>query len=76
MGFLRRFVSAIILVAAVVVLVGVCMNYPWGTFAEVFKSFTFTKLVDALLAFFEIAGNAIVLVMLGFIGMTIPGRAK
>lgn len=76
MGFLRRFVSAIILVAAIFVLVGVCIKYPWGTFAEVFKSFTFAKLVDALLAFFEIAGNAIVLVMLGFIGITIPGRAK
>ena len=26
--------------------------------------------------FFEVAGNAIILVMLGFIGLTIPGRAK
>ena len=76
MGFLRRFVSAIVLVAAVVVLVGVCINYPWGTFAAAFKGFTFTKLIDALLAFFTIAGNAIVLVMLGFIGISIPGRAK
>lgn len=76
MGFLRRFVSAIVLVIAIVILVGICMNYPWGTFTELFKSFTFTKLVNALIAFMTVAGNAIILIMLGFIGITIPGRAK
>ena len=76
MNILRRIVSFIVLVAAVVVLVGVCMNYQWSDFSAVFKSFTFNKLVDQLLAFFDEAGNAIILTMLGFIGLTIPGRAK
>lgn len=76
MGILRKIVSFIILVAATVVLVGVCMKYPWETFTEVFKNFSFDNLIVALLTFFEVAGNAIILVMLGFIGLTIPGRAK
>ncbi|MBO4726325.1 MAG: hypothetical protein J5598_01840 [Clostridia bacterium] len=76
MNILRRIVSAIVLVAAVVVLVGVCLHYHWGDFATAFKPFNFNEVVDALLAFFAEAGNAIVLTMLGFIGLTIPGRAK
>lgn len=76
MNFIRRFVSAIILIASVVVLVGICMEYDWGIFADVFKGFTFNKLVVALNDFFALAGNAIVLVMLGFIGLTMPNPAK
>lgn len=76
MNILRRIVSSIVLLVAVVVLVAVCLRYPWGVFATAFKPFNFNLLVDQLLAFFTIAGNAIVLIMLGFIGLTIPGRAK
>jgi len=76
MSILRRIVSFIVLVAAVVVLVGVCMRYNWGDFTSAFKPFNFNNMVDALLAFFAEAGNAIVLTMLGFIGLTMPGRAK
>ena len=76
MNFIRRFVSAIILIASIVVLVGICMEYDWGVFADVFKSFTFNKFVVALNDFFALAGNAIVLVMLGFIGLTMPKPAK
>ena len=76
MGILRKIVSFIVLVAAVVVLVGVCMKYPWDTFTAVFKNFNFDNFVVALLTFFQVAGNAIVLTMLGFIGLTMPGRQK
>lgn len=76
MTILRRLVSFIVLVAAVVVLVGVCMRYNWSGFAAAINPFNFNALIDQLLAFFMIAGNAIVLVMLGFIGIAIPGRAK
>lgn len=76
MNILRRIISGIILVAAVVVLVGVCLRYNWGDFQDAFQPFNFNHLVDALLAFFAEAGNAIVLTMLGFIGLTMPGRAK
>lgn len=76
MGILRRIVSFVILVAAVIVLVGVCMRYNWGEFMTAFKPFNFNTFVNQLLAFFDEAGNAIILTMLGFIGLTIPGRAK
>lgn len=76
MSILRRIVSCIILVAAVVVLVGVCMRYDWHSFMSAFKPFNFNHMIDQLLAFFNVAGNAIVLIMLGFIGLTMPGRAK
>lgn len=76
MGILRKIVSFLVLVAATVVLVGICMKYPWDTFAEVFKDFNFDNFVVALLAFFEVAGNAIVLVMVGFIGFSIPRKLK
>ena len=76
MSILRRIVSLIVLVAAIVVLVGVCMRYDWNSFMTAFKPFNFNNLVDQLLVFFDVAGNAIVLTMLGFIGLTIPGRSK
>ncbi|MBQ7973909.1 MAG: hypothetical protein IJ295_03070 [Clostridia bacterium] len=77
MGILRKLISFLVLVAAVVILVGVCMKFPWSeTFGEVFKNFNFNNLIVALLTFFEVAGNAIILVMLGFIGFSIPSRAK
>lgn len=76
MNILRKIVSLIVLVAAVVVLVGVCMKYPWDQFAAVFKNFNFDNLVVQLLAFFAVAGNAIVLIMLGFIGLTMPSQKK
>ena len=76
MNILRRIVSFVVLVAAVVVLVGICLRYPWGSFGAAFQPFDFNQLVDQLLAFFLVAGNAIVLIMLGFIGLTMPGRAK
>lgn len=76
MSILRRIVSFLILVVAVVALVGICMRYNWGNFASAFQPFDFNHLVTQLLAFFNEAGNAIVLTMLGFIGLTIPGRAK
>lgn len=76
MNILRRIVSLIVLVVAVVVLVGVCIRYPWGDFVNAFKPFNFNHLVDALLAFFGVAGNAIVLTLVAFIGLTMPGRRK
>ena len=76
MSILRRIISFVVLVAAIVVLVGVCMRYNWGNFGAAFNPFDFNKMVDALLAFFAEAGNAIVLTMLGFIGLTMPGQAK
>ncbi len=76
MGVLRKIISFLVLVAATVVLVGICIKYPWETFAQVFKNFNFDNFVIALLAFFEVAGNAIVLVMVGFIGFAIPRKLK
>lgn len=83
MNILRKIVSLVVLVAAVVVLVAVCMTYHWEYFQLVFKNFSFKefgtsfKAFAAVLAdFFDVAGNAIVLTMLGFIGLTMPGRKK
>ena len=76
MNILRRIVSFIVLVAATVVLVGVCMRYNWSGFKTAFSPFNFNNMIDQLLAFFETAGNAIVLVMVGFIGLTMPGHSK
>ena len=76
MNFLRRIVSFVILVAATVVLVGICIKYPWSAFASVFSPFDFYGLVSQIVLFFEFAGNAIVLVMLGFIGLTMPSKIK
>lgn len=76
MGILRKIISAIVLVAAIVVLVGVCKEYDWSGFQNVFKDFDFMDLVNQLYLFFMVAGNAIVLMMLGFIGLTMPGRQK
>jgi len=74
MGFIRRFISAIVLVAAIIVLVGVCIRFPWSVFGEVFKGFTFIKLVDAILVFFNATGNAIILTVVSLMGLTIPDR--
>lgn len=76
MSILRRIVSVIVLVAAMVVLVGICMRYDWNGFMTAFKPFNFNNMIDQLLAFFNVAGNAIVLIMIGFIGLTMPNRAK
>ena len=76
MGILRRIVSFLVLVAAVVVLVGICMEYDWSGFKALVQHFNFKELVNQLYLFFMLAGNAIVLVMLGFIGLTMPGRQK
>ena len=76
MSILRRIISFLLLVVAVVALVGICLRYNWSSFANAFQPFEFNHVVDQLLAFFNEAGNAIVLTMLGFIGLTIPGRAK
>ena len=76
MHILRRIVSAIVLIGAVIVLVGACIQYDWNQFATAFQPFDFYHFVDQLLAFFAKTGNAIILTMLGFIGLTMPGRAK
>ena len=76
MGILRRIISFVILVAAVVVLVGLCMKFDWQIFSEVFKKFSFDNFITALNYFFAYTGNAIVLIMLGFIGLTMPGKQK
>lgn len=80
MSILRKIVSFIVLVAGIVVLVGLClnssMNTIWEAFANAFAPFDFQAVVNALSAFFLIAGNAIVLIMLGFIGISIPGRRR
>ncbi|MCM1404153.1 MAG: hypothetical protein NC133_01425 [Prevotella sp.] len=76
MNILRKIVSFVVLVAAVVVLVGVCMKYDWDGFAAVFKDFSFDALVSEIYLFFAVAGNAIVLTMLGFIGLTMPSPKK
>lgn len=77
MGILRKIVSFIVLVVATVVMVGLCMKFDWsGTFGEVFKNFNFGDFVTALNYFFVWTGNAIVLIMLGFIGLTMPGKKK
>ncbi len=72
MNILRRIVSGLILVVAVVALVGICISYNWGSFAAAFNPFDFFEMVDQLVAFFQSASNAIVLVVLGFIGLTMP----
>ena len=76
MGILRRIISLVLLVAAVVALVGICLKYPWGDFAEVFKHFSFDGLVTVLVEFFEKTSSALILAMLGLIGLTMPHRAK
>lgn len=76
MGILRRIVSVIVLAAAVWVLIGICKEYDWSGFQEVFKHFDFMDVAAQLYLFFMVAGNAIVLAMLGFIGLTMPGRKK
>ncbi len=76
MGFLRRVISLVVSVAALVALVGICIRYPWGDFIEVFKHFDFGNLVDELLQFFQAASSALILTMLGLIGLTMPHRAK
>ena len=76
MNILRRIVSFIVLVAAIAVLVGICMSYDWSDFGAVFSHFNFKNFAEQLSAFFDKAGNAIVLIMLGFIGLTMPGRKK
>ncbi|MCQ2381834.1 MAG: hypothetical protein MJ054_00850 [Clostridia bacterium] len=76
MTIIRRIISLILLVVATVVLVGVCMRYNWNDFVDAFEPFSFNLFVDELLAFFAKASNAIVLVMIGFLGLTLPGRAK
>ncbi len=76
MNILRRIVSLIVLAAAVFVLVVICMEYPWELFKLVFEDFNFKTFALAIAAFFEVAGNAIILTMLGFIGLTMPGRKK
>ena len=45
-------------------------------FETIFDCIDFYHFVDQLLAFFAKTGNAIILTMLGFIGLTMPGRAK
>ena len=76
MTILRKIISAVVLIAGLVVLVGICLKYPWSSFAEAFSPFNFDKVVLALNEFFSDAGNAIVLVVLGLLGVTLPGRAK
>ena len=76
MGILRRIISLVVLIAAVVALVGVCIRYDWSGFVDVFKHFNFNDLVDELLVFFFRASDTIILTMLGLIGLTLPSRAK
>lgn len=76
MGLVRRLVSAIVLVAAIIVLIGCFIDFSWGVFGDVFKGFTFTKLVDAILLFFDATGNAIILTIVSLMGLTIPTRMK
>lgn len=76
MGFLRKIASLVVLVAAVVALVGLCIRYDWNNFVEVFKHFDFNNLVDELLAFFQRTSSALILTMLGLIGLTMPRRVK
>lgn len=80
MNILRKIVSFIVLVAAVVVLVGVCMSSSmkpvWEAFGNAFSPFDFQKLVDAIYAFIIALGFPLVLLMLGFIGISIPGKRK
>ena len=76
MGFIRRFISAIVLVAAIIVLVGVCIKFPWSVFGEVFQSFTFDKFVDVILTFFDATGNAIILTVVSLMGLTIPSSSR
>ena len=80
MSILRKIVSFVVLVAAIVLLVGVCMsslmNPTWAAFKAAFSPFDFQKLIDAISLFFTFTGNAIILLMLGFIGLTMPGKRK
>lgn len=80
MNFLRKFVSLIVLVVAVAVLVGLCMDSSmkpiWQLFSQAFSPFSFQKVVQAVLAFMVIAQTPIILIMLGFIGFCIPKVKK
>ena len=76
MGILRKIISFLVLVCAVAVMVGLCMKFDWQIFSEVFKHFSFENLATAVNYFFAYTGNAIVLIMLGFLGLTIPSKQK
>lgn len=80
MNLLRKIVSFVVLVVAVVVLVGVCMSSTmkpiWEGFKTAFSPFDFQKLVDAISSFLLILGTPVTLLMLGFIGLTIPSKRK
>ncbi len=80
MNILRKIVSFIVLVAAIVVMVGVCMSSSmktvWEAFKTAFSPFDFMKLSEALYAFIVATGFPLILIMLGFIGISIPGKRK
>lgn len=84
MNFLRKFISLLVLVVAVTILVGICINPAtkevWSAFGEAFKPFSFQKLITAVMLFLSpyggMAGTPIILIMLGFIGFCIPKVKK
>lgn len=76
MNGLRKVVSLMILVVAVFMLVVICLHYDWSSFQAVGQHFDFRALTGQLYAFLIVAGNAIVLMMLGFIGLTMPKAKK
>lgn len=80
MGILRKIVSFVVLVAGVVALVAVCMsslmNSVWSAFQTAFSPFDFKALMDAVAAFVTRTGTPLILTMLGFIGISIPGKRK
>ena len=80
MSILRKIVSFVVLVASIVVIVAVCMqpemNAVWKAFGAAFSPFDFEKLAAAIYSFFLLLGMPIILMMLGFIGISIPGKRK
>lgn len=84
MNFLRKLVSFVVLAVAVTILVGICINPEmktvWQAFGDAFKPFNFQKLISACRLFLNDfgggAGTPIILIMLGFIGLTMPKVKK
>ncbi len=76
MNILRKIVSFLVLAASVFVMVCLCMKYDWSGFAAVFKNFNFDALVSQIYLFFLAMHNVIVLILVSFIGLTMPSPKK
>lgn len=81
MNFIRKLVSFIVLVAAIAGLVITCigsgMNPVWQAFGSAFSpKFDIQLLSAALMLFMSFTGIYIVLILVSFIGLTMPKIKK